>query len=132
MSFCPVCGVEAQENAEFCTNCGAPLNKAPVMPVSEPVQPVFEAAQDLPVPAKIMSIISMVLGIVSLVSCYAGIFFAIPALILSSISNKKTPLGVPNKMAKTGKITGIFGVIIGSISLIAYIIIVALAAAGEL
>lgn len=132
MYTCPVCGTENQEDTAFCTNCGAPLHREPVMPVSEPVEAVPAEAPTLPVGAKVMGIISMVLGIVSLVSCYAGMFLAIPALILSSISSKQTPAFVPNSKAKVGKITGIIGLILGIIWFIVYIVIVARAASvGE-
>ena len=66
--------------------------------------------------AKVFSIISMATGIGSL---FFGIPFAIAALVLASIYQKKT--GMLNSMARTGKKFAIASIIIYSIAVIGYI-----------
>ena len=148
MSFCSNCGAELTEGTAFCPNCGAgqvrtfgadePVAVAaepevlPAEPVyQEPVdqapvyQPQVEAAV-LPTSAKILGLISMICGLLSLVSCHVGFAYSIPALILANIASKKAP-GIPNGKAKVGKITAIIGIVV---SVICFIIYVALVAAG--
>ena len=133
MSYCSNCGAEIAEGTAFCPNCGAGQVRTVdaqeaqvIVPVYQPVetveqpyveQPYVETAAKLPRGAKIMSIISMACGLYSLVG--GGILVAIAAVILSSIAGNKAP-GVPNTMAKVGKITGIIGIPLSVI----YIIII--------
>ena len=148
MSFCSNCGAELTEGTAFCPNCGAgqvrtfgadePVAVAaepevlPAEPVyQEPVYqaPVYQPQAEpavLPTSAKILGLISMICGLVSLVSCYVGFAYSIPALILANIASKKAP-GIPNGKAKVGKITAIIGIVI---SVICFIVYVALVAAG--
>lgn len=148
MSFCSNCGAELTEGTAFCPNCGAgqvrtfgadePVAVAaepevlPAEPVyQEPVYqaPVYQSQAEpavLPTSAKILGLISMICGLVSLVSCYVGFAYSIPALILANIASKKAP-GIPNGKAKVGKITAIIGIVV---SVICFIIYVALVAAG--
>ncbi len=148
MSFCSNCGAELTEGTAFCPNCGAgqvrtfgadePVAVAaepevlPAEPVyQEPVYqaPVYQPQAEpavLPTSAKILGLISMICGLVSLVSCYVGFMYSIPALILANIASKKAP-GIPNGKAKVGKITAIIGIVV---SVICFIIYVALVAAG--
>lgn len=148
MSFCSNCGAELTEGTAFCPNCGAgqvrtfgadePVAVAaepevlPAEPVyQEPVYqaPVYQPQAEpavLPTSAKILGLISMICGLVSLVSCYVGFAYSIPALILANIASKKAP-GIPNGKAKVGKITAIIGIVV---SVICFIIYVALVAAG--
>lgn len=141
MNFCSNCGAEISEGTAFCPNCGAGQvrqydaqehSAEPEVVVAQPVyqQPVYqepvqqstvETTATLTGAAKILSIISMVCGLVSLVSCYAGFAPGIAALILSNMAFKKAP-GVPNSKAKTGKITGIIGIIVSALCLIGYIV----------
>lgn len=148
MSFCSNCGAELTEGTAFCPNCGAgqvrtfgadePVAVAaepevlPAEPVyQEPVYqaPVYQPQAEpavLPTSAKILGLISMICGLLSLVSCYVGFAYSIPALILANIASKKAP-GIPNGKAKVGKITAIIGIVV---SVICFIIYVALVAAG--
>ena len=148
MSFCSNCGAELTEGTAFCPNCGAgqvrtfgadePVAVAaepevlPAEPVyQEPVYqaPVYQPQAEpavLPTSAKILGLISMICGLLSLVSCYVGVAYSIPALILANIASKKAP-GIPNGKAKVGKITAIIGIVV---SVICFIIYVALVAAG--
>lgn len=71
---------------------------------------------------QVFGIIGLICGIVSLVSCYAGFPFAIAALIMGALDSSQNT--VPTGRGKTGKILGIFGLIISSISFIAYIVLV--------
>lgn len=143
MSYCTNCGSELSEGTAFCSNCGAaqtqsayvpqqeiveqpapaPVYPEPVYTYSEPAATAAEPGA-LPISAKIMSIISMVCGILSCTSCYVGFLYSIPALILASIANKKAP-GVPNKMTKVGKTTGIIGIGVSVLCLIAYVVMMA-------
>ena len=150
MSFCSNCGAELTEGTAFCPNCGA--GQVRTFGAEEPVavagettvlcgettvltaEPVYQAPvyqpqvepAVLPTSAKILGLISMICGLVSLVSCYVGFMYSIPALILASIASKKAP-GIPNGKAKVGKITAIIGIVV---SVICFIIYVALVAAG--
>ena len=71
---------------------------------------------------QVFGIIGLICGIVSLVSCYAGFPFAIAAFVMSALDSSQN--AVPTGRAKTGKILGIFGIIVSAISLIAYIVLV--------
>lgn len=143
-AFCPICGagqVQAVRPPEPAADTEpAYRNQAQPQPYQQPVyqqpayqQPVYPqtvSQQNYQMPAttltgaaKILSIISMVCGLLSLVSSFGGFTPGIAALVLSSIAKKKAP-GVPNAMAKTGKITGIIGIILSTILLIAYIVYV--------
>ena len=143
MSFCSNCGAELTEGTAFCPNCGAGQVRTfgadePVAVAAEPevlpAEPVYQAPvyqsqaepAALPTSAKILGLISMICGLVSLVSCYVGFAYSIPALILANIASKKAP-GIPNGKAKVGKITAIIGIVV---SVICFIIYVALVAAG--
>lgn len=148
MSFCSNCGAELTEGTAFCPNCGAGQVRTfgadePVAVAAEPevlpAEPVYQEPVDqapvyqpqaepavLPTSAKILGLISMICGLVSLVSCYVGFMYSIPALILANIASKKAP-GIPNGKAKVGKITAIIGIVV---SVICFIIYVALVAAG--
>ena len=149
MSFCSNCGTELTEGTAFCPNCGAgqvrtfgvqeqpvsaptpevvpagPVYQEPA-PVYQPVyqqpmyQPQIEATPTLTGAAKILSLISMICGLVSLASGLGGFALGIAAIILSNISSNKAP-GVPNKKARVGKITGIFGIIISVLVWVVYI-----------
>ena len=148
MSFCSNCGAELTEGTAFCPNCGAgqvrtfgadeqvAVAAEPEVLPAEPVYqvpvyqaPVYQPQAEpavLPTSAKILGLISMICGLLSLVSCYVGFAYSIPALILANIASKKAP-GIPNGKAKVGKITAIIGIVI---SVICFIIYVALVAAG--
>lgn len=148
MSFCSNCGAELTEGTAFCPNCGAGQVRTfgadePVAVAAEPevlpAEPVYQEPVDqapvyqpqaepavLPTSAKILGLISMICGLLSLVSCYVGFAYSIPALILANIASKKAP-GIPNGKAKVGKITAIIGIVV---SVICFIIYVALVAAG--
>lgn len=150
MSFCSNCGTELTEGTAFCPNCGAgqvrtfgvqeqpvsaptpevvpvePVYQEPA-PVYQPVyqqpmyQPQVEAPAALPTSAKILGLISMICGLVSLGSCFAGFALGIAAIILSNIASNKAP-GVPNKKARVGKVSGIFGIILSVLCWVAYIL----------
>lgn len=77
--------------------------------------------------AIVTGIISLVLGIVSLVSCYLGWAFGIAGIILSNITKKKQP---DNSKAKVGFILSLIGTILGAISFVVYIILVAVGSAS--
>ena len=115
MAFCKNCGAQLDDQAVFCTSCGANQNEAPQQPAyqqpvyQQPVyqQPVYQqpmAAQE--VPAKGMGIAGMVLGILSLcLFCiwYLAIPCAIVSVILSGVANAKAKeVGAKNGMAVAG------------------------------
>jgi hypothetical protein len=79
----------------------------------------------LPTPAKVLGIISMVCGILSCCTFYAGIAFAIAALVTAGIAKSKTPSNLSNGKANAGLITGIIGMVISIICLIVFIALIA-------
>ena len=127
MNFCSNCGAEIAEGTDFCPNCGTDqaqnvaVQESQMIDTEAAAQAFEEAPTTLTGAAKVMSIISMICGIVSLATCYGGLVPGIAAIILASLASKKAP-GIPNSMAKTGKITGIIGTILSSLWLIGYII----------
>ena len=82
----------------------------------------------VPVPVRVLSITSTVCGGMGLLFCWvygAFIICSIAALVTSTIANNKANginYGKYTTMIKTGKITGIFGIIA---NVLAFIIIVA-------
>lgn len=126
MNVCSNCGAELTEGTVFCPNCGVDQTQNVQVPEiqaadNELAQTFEEAPTTLTGAAKVMSIISMICGIVSLATCYGGLVPGIAAIILASLASKKAP-GIPNSMAKTGKITGIIGTVLASLWLVGYII----------
>ena len=45
MAYCTKCGAFAEDNVQFCTNCGAPMQQADVQPAPAPVQQYAQNAQ---------------------------------------------------------------------------------------
>ena len=89
----------------------------------------------VPVPVRVLSIVSTVCGVMGIVFCWCyGSFIvaSIAALVTSNIAKNKacgTEYGKYTTMIKTGKITGIIGIIT---NVLAFIIIIALIALGSI
>ena len=142
--FCAKCGVQNDDNLNFCANCGAPLKEAapvateapvepgqpvyqappvPQQPVYQappvPVAPVYPAPAAPSIPGKGLGITGMVLGIVSLVFfCvfYIGLPCAIIGLVLSIVSaSKAKAVGQKNGMATAGVICSAISIGLGLI-----------------
>lgn len=142
--FCAKCGVQNDDNLNFCANCGAPLKEAapvvtetpaepgqpvyqapvaPQQPVYQappvPVSPVYPAPAAPIVPGKGLGITGMVLGIISLVFfCvfYIGLPCAIIGLVLSIVSaSKAKSVGQKNGMATAGIICSAISIGLGLI-----------------
>lgn len=137
--LCSNCGVQNDDNLNYCTNCGAPLSQgspaAPQQPVyQQPVapQPVYQVAPVIP--GKGMGIAGMVLGIVGLVFVcffYIGLPCSIIGLILSVLSfNKAKAVGQQNSMATAGIVCSCISLGINVISLI--LAVIGIASVGSL
>ena len=125
--FCTQCGASQDDNARFCTVCGAPLQQAQPTPVAveepapvaeqpapvveqpaytqpaQPVQPTYAQPQQK-VPGKGFAIAGMVLGIVSLVTfwCY-GFIAGILGIVFGGVAKSK---GFKGGMATAGIVCG--------------------------
>lgn len=95
---------------------------------TQPVASTASTVVRVPVPVRVLSITSTVCGAMGLLFCwcYGGFIIAsIAAIVTSTIANNKANgvnYGKYTTMIKTGKITGIFGIIA---NVLAFIIIVA-------
>lgn len=72
---------------------------------------------------KVFGIIGLICGIVSLVSCYAGLPFAIAAIVMGSLDSSKNVEATG--MGRTGRILGIIGIPVSIIGTILYIVLIA-------
>ena len=113
MKICSQCGVQNDDAANNCANCGAPLlapGPAPA-PAPAPAQPQS---------GKGLAIAGMILGICGLVIPYGGLVCAIVGLILSILAMKKIPKGFDGHgMALAGLICSIIGLVASIIIFIA-------------
>ncbi len=109
---CKSCGFNNEENAKFCTSCGAELT-APVAPQPEYVyaQPVQQEQ-----PAKGLATASLICAIVSLFCCTPA---SIAAIIMGAIAKSK---GNTSGTAKAGLIIGIISAALTVLGWIFYII----------
>ena len=73
---------------------------------------------------KVFGIIGLICGIVLLVSCYAGLPFAIAAIVMGCLDSSKNVEATG--MGRTGRILGIIGIPVSIIGTILYVIFVAL------
>ncbi len=81
--FCNNCGKKMPDNAGFCNECGAPLNRAPQQPTYQQ-QPAYQQQPSQNKPAKdkaskyrIAGIILLVLGVIAYAGMFAGSGFEI-------------------------------------------------------
>ena len=94
---CPNCGNQCNDDAQFCTNCGASVAAAAaeepvvetVAEVVEEATPVCEAEVVNPAPKK-ESIITLILGIAALVinsglGCFCGCLGSFPGIVCAII-----------------------------------------------
>lgn len=137
--ICKNCGMNNDDNARFCTNCGTdlsipaanepvyeqPVQEAPVYEQPVYAQPAYQAPVQEAAPkqsgaGKALAIVGMILGILSLVLfCvpYLGFPCGLAAIILAAIAKGK---GCRSGMATAGLVTGIIGTIICFIFLIIF------------
>lgn len=102
--FCPNCGHEIKINETFCSNCGAKIvNGKAVFDNPKPTTSVH-AEQD-----KDNAIISMVCGILSLIIPYLDIVLGVVAVVFA----KKVTINT--NFSKAGRVTGICGIVLGSL-----------------
>lgn len=118
---CKNCGMETEEGAAFCTNCGTPVAAPQPEPIPEPkaVPAPKQAAAD---PGKALGIVSLILGIVSMVSL--GFPAAsVVGIILGSIGKKKSAeAGFVNSPAKIGTILSIIGLVLFVLAMVVYVV----------
>ena len=119
--FCPKCGKENIDQAEFCQACGTSIQTTTVNPNAQMARPIASQPK-----SNGLAIASMVLGIVGLI--FGWFILAVPsilAVIFGHIARKRikrsdgTMSG--SGMALAGLITGYSGIFIGLIGIIAAI-----------
>jgi hypothetical protein len=77
-----------------------------------------------------MAVISMICGLASLASGIGGFAPGIAALVLSGLSLRKAP-GIPNTMAKVGRITGIIGIVLSVLWVIIRVVLLIVSLVGS-
>ncbi len=91
MYYCSQCGNAIDENAKFCSKCGAPVA------ASAPVQPAYSQptyTQPAPRPAEVcISPKTKALGFVGMGLGIAGLFFAVLGLLYTLIGITESGLG---------------------------------------
>ncbi len=123
--FCPNCGQNNLDEAQFCTSCGTALNQQSAPQQQAPQQPVYQqpvyqqpAANAVPVkpkqPANGLAVASLVLGLVSFF-CFAVITGGL-AIIFGAVAKSK---GNTGGMATGGIACGVVGVALWLVMLIA-------------
>lgn len=114
--ICPYCGTEIDDNAEFCSVCGAEqksfINNIPHNDQSYEEQFKSQVnVKKLPVASKTdgLSIVSLIFGIISILTFGIAIVPECIAIICTIVSRKK---GNRSKVGTAGLICGIIGIIL--------------------
>lgn len=138
MNFCPTCNFTSNEPMNFCPKCGSKMEQ--YVPAPQPVytqpSPVYTAAP----PSKAKSIVGMALSIAGLAMCSLSWFYSLIALMAEDLETAGSlgfvffffsfPLslvglilsknyinaGGSNTFSRVGKILGIIGVVITSVT----------------
>lgn len=139
---CPSCGKPVDDNAAFCTECGAALQAAAVAeePVQEvvpevPQEPVQEVAQEIP-QEPVQNIVQepaqeagypsgkgiLTMGILALVFCEIGIGVIFGAIGLSRAKAYVKNYGKLVGSAKPGKVLSLIGLIVSIIMIVFWIL----------
>lgn len=106
--FCPNCGHDMKDDLKFCPNCGAQIENGKIVSSREEGARTKEVDREY-------ELVSMVCGILSLLIPFFNIILGIIACVFSGKANNKT------SYSKVGKITGIIGIVLGALELIAVI-----------
>lgn len=101
--FCPKCGQDNLDNAQFCASCGTALNQAAPVQQSAVVNNAQPAAAKQP--GRGMAIASLVLGIVAFL-CFPYIT-GVLAIIFGGVAKKQ---GFKGGMATAGLVLGIIAI----------------------
>ena len=124
MAYCIKCGQEINENAVFCTYCGAEQKKvifqesASEVIITKEVEPTVTEEKK----GNALGIVSMILGILSVLCCAGGcmgFIFSIVATVLAIVEKSKN--GKMSGMALAGLITGIAGIVLSLIGAIMFL-----------
>lgn len=138
MNFCPTCNFTSNEPMNYCPKCGSKMEQ--YVPVPQPVytqpSPVYTAAP----PSKAKSIVGMALSIAGLAMCslswlysfiplieedlesagafgFVFFFFSFPPALVGLILSKGfINDGGSNTFSRVGKILGILGVVLSSVT----------------
>ena len=109
--FCTSCGKEIAEGSNVCSNCGTPVDGAPVAPAANTVTVTQTAA---PTQGNGMAVAGFVLSLISLLCCG---FLSVLGLIFSILGLSKS-----SKVGGKGKGLSIAGIIMSSIAIILIIL----------
>ncbi len=104
--FCPNCGHEMKDDLKFCPNCGAQIENGKIVSAKEDAGHKNEVDKEY-------ELVSMVCGILSLIIPFFNFILGIIACVFSKKATNKT------SYSKVGKITGIIGIVLGSLSIVA-------------
>lgn len=118
--FCPNCGQEMKDDLKFCPNCGAQIENGKIVSTKEDGNHKNEVDREY-------ELVSMVCGIMSLIIPFINLILGIVACVFAGKVQNKT------SYSKTGKITGIIGIVFGSLwilGMIFWIVIVIIGAMG--
>ncbi len=136
--FCPQCGKQNSDHANFCENCGSPIFHPTPSPVSdipsvEPVETMIDdqitdtAAADLVKDNKKgLAIIGLVLscvglGISAIFYMLGGMMLGIPLCVAGVILSAVSMKSVSSKaLSITAFLVGIVGVVIGLLMMLAF------------
>lgn len=120
--FCPSCGSVNNDSAQFCASCGQPMNQQPRQP--QQPQVVVEDGVSALIPRNTAALWAYYLGVASLACC---ILAGIPAMIMGfkALNNAK------ENPALKGENHAWVGIILGGLSVIAFIVIVIMSLAGS-
>lgn len=150
-NFCPQCGARLEPGQTKCSFCGKELSNPSPAPTPPPAVPQYTSQnvnqssnyQDntanysyqsavptvepsAPKSSNGLQIAGLVLGILGIVTCccygIVGIILSIAGLVCSILGNKEGKTGI----GTAGFVCSIIGIIFGVISLIYYIIIIAI------
>ncbi len=106
--FCHSCGEELSEGSIYCSKCGEKISSVNENEPNQAIN-VYESQKGKAV------LVFGLLGILGIISCGILSFFSIPAWVMGNGELKKHP---NDERLKAGKIMGIIGVVLLSVTIV--------------